>query len=237
MASQIASILHALYEEDSWPTPDCPTCDSQLAAFVDAELAGAAVEARFPAVAAHLAHCSYCQQAHQELHALLRLERAEKLAVPSAPASFNFSYLPSRLPAAAAPAQPKPWRLDALGRLVIEFTAELLRNLPGPALQPAMLKGDAPPAGLRYVLADAVEDLAVRIEVEPQRRNPQRLTIEVEVDIPSRGGWPHLAGNVVTLRRGAELIDKQETDSFGKALFDGVPAADLPQLVFEIAQV
>lgn len=236
MASQIASILHALYEEDSWPTPDCPTCDSQLAAFVDAELAGAAVEARFPAVAAHLAQCSHCQQAHQELRALLHLERAGKLAVPSAPARFDFSYLPSRPPAAAAPAQPKPWRLDALGRLVIEFTAELLRNLPGPTLQPAMLKGE-PLASLRYELADVVDDVAVRIEVEPQRRNPQRLTIEVDVEIPSRGGWPHLAGSVVALRRGDELIDKQETDSFGKALFDGVPAADLPQLVFEIAQV
>ena len=36
------------------------------------------------------------------------------------------------------------WRLDALGRLVIQFSADLLRSLAAPALQPGYLKGDAP---------------------------------------------------------------------------------------------
>lgn len=234
MAPPIASILHALYDEATWPTPDCAACDSQLAAFVDAELAGGDAPTRFPAVATHLAQCGGCQQAYQELRAVLRLERSGKLAAPPARASFDFSYLPARSAAASAPAQPRTWRLDALGRLVIEFSAELLHSLQRPVLQPALLKNDAP-AGLRYELAGAVDDLAVRIEAEPQRRTPQLVTIEVEVDIPSRGGWPHLAGSVVTLRRGADLIDEHETDPFGKALFDDVPAADLPQIVFEIA--
>lgn len=234
MAPQVQSILQAIFADEGHPTPDCAPCQEQLAAFVDAELAGQPADQRFPAVALHLGQCATCQQAYQELRALLALELAGELATPPAPASFDFSYLPGRPAAAAAPAQPKPWRLDALGRLVIEFSAELLRSLPGPALQPALLKSDAP-AGLRYELADAVDDLAVRIEAEPQPRNPQRLTVEVEVDIPSRGGWPHLAGSVVALRRGDELLDRQETDPFGKAVFEDVAAADLPQLVFEIA--
>lgn len=234
MAPQVQSILQALFADEDFPTPDCAACQDQLAAFVDAELAGQPAGRRFPAVALHLEQCPACQQAYQELSALLALERAGELATPPAPASFDFSYLPSR--PAAAPAQSKPWRLDALGRLVIEFSAELLRSLQGPALQPALLKSDAP-VGLRYELANAVDDLAVRIEAEPQRRDPQRLTVEVEVEIPSRGGWPQLAGSVVVLRRGDELLDQQETDPFGKAVFEDVPAAYLPQLVFEIAPI
>ena len=95
------------------------------------------------------------------------------------------------------------------------------------------MKGDAP-AALTYQLAGQIDDLDVRISAEAQRRDPQLLTLEVAVDIPSRGGWPHLAGSVVTLRRGADLIDEQETDAFGKAVFDNVPTADLPLILFEI---
>lgn len=236
MASQIKTILQALFDDEGFSTPDCAPCQEQLAAYVDAELAGQPASARFPAVAAHIDRCAACQQAHHELQALLRLDRSGELAAPPVLPSFDFSYLPPLPARPAAPPAARPWLLDELGRLVIRWTADLLASLQGPAIQPTLLKSGAS-AGLRYELTDAVDDLAVRIEAEPQRSNPQRWTVEVEVDIPSRGGWPHLAGNVVTLRRGAELIDKQETDSFGKALFDGVPAADLPQLVFEIAQV
>lgn len=230
MASQVRSILRALLEDDSFPTPDCAPCQEQLAAFVDAELAGQTASAAFSAAAAHLDRCSTCQQAYQELKTLLQLEQAGELAAPPAPPSFDFGYLPAR--PALRPA--RPWRLDDLGRLVIQFTADLLASLQGPALQPAGLKGDAA-AGLRYELAGALDDLAVRIEAEPQSDGPQRLTVEVEVDIPSRGGWPHLAGSVVTLRRGDELLDQQETDPFGRAVFEDVLAADLPLLDFTIA--
>ena len=133
------------------------------------------------------------------------------------------------------PAARQPWRLDTLGRLVIQFSVDLLRSLQPPALQLSYLKGDAP-ASLSYALTDQIDDLIVRISVEPSRRDPQRTSVEVEVDIPSRGGWPNLAGSAVTLRRGAEqLLEEQETDAFGKASFEDVSAEELPLLVFEIA--
>lgn len=233
MASQVQSILQALFDDEDVSAPDCAPCQEQLAAYVDAHLAGQPAGTRFPAVAAHLDHCADCQQTYQELMALLALERSGKLAPPPVAPSFDFSYLPPRPAAPAAQPAARPWRLDGLGRLVIQWTAELLASLSGPALQPAMLKSDAP-AGLRYELADAVDDLAVRIEAEPQRGDPQRWTVEVAVDIPSRGGWPHLAGSLVTLRRGDATLDQQETDPYGKALFDDLPASALPQLSFTV---
>ncbi len=235
MASQVQAILQALFEDEGFATPDCASCQEQLAAYVDAELAGQPAAARFPTAAAHLGQCGACQQAYHELKALLTLERSGELAAPPVPPTFDFGYLPSRPRPAVQPAS-RPWRLDALGRLVIEFSAELLRSLQGPALQPAMLKGDTP-AGLLFELAGAVDDLVVRIEAELQRRNPQQMTIEVEVDIPSRGGWPHLAGSTVTLRRGDVVLDQQETDAFGKAMFEDVSAQDLPQLSFTVEAV
>lgn len=236
MASQVQSILQALFEDEGFPTPNCAPCQEQLAAYVDAELAGQPAGTRFPAVAAHLDQCAACQQAYLELKALLALERSGELAAPPVAAGFDFGYLPPRM--APSPARPagRPWRLDELGRLVIQWTADLLASLQGPALQPALLKGSAQ-AGLRYELVDAVDNLAVRIEAEPLRGDPQRMAVEVDVDIPSRGGWPHLAGSIVTLRRGDVVLDQQETDAFGKAVFENVSAQDLPQLSFTVQAV
>ena len=230
MTTPIHSILQALFEEDTPASPDCAWCTSQLAAFVDVELTSNDAQARFPAVAAHLDQCLSCQQAYQELQALLALEQAGEFVAPPVAPTFDFGYLPQR--PAPRPAQ----RLDDLGRLVIQFTAELLAGLQGPALRPAFLKGDTP-AALTYELTDATGDLHVRIEAEPQRRNPQQMTIEVAVDIPSRGGWPHLAGSIVTLRRGDETLDQQETDPFGKVVFEAVPAVDLPRLSIAVEAV
>ncbi len=236
MASQVQAILQALFEDEGFPSPPCAPCQEQLAAYVDAELAGQPAGVRFPTVAAHIGQCAACQQAYQELKALLALERSGELATPPLAPAFDFGYLPPQpAPSSAQPAG-RPWRWDELGRLVIQWTAELLASLSGPALQPAMLKSAAP-AGLRYELTDELDDLRVRIDAEPQRGDPTQWTVEVDVDIPSRGGWPHLAGNLVTLRSGADLIDEQETDAFGKVVFENVPAVDLPQLSIAVEAV
>lgn len=236
MASHVQSLLQALFDDEGFPTPDCAPCQEQLAAYVDAELAGQPAGVRFPTVAAHLGQCAACQQAYQELKALLTLEQNGRLAAPPVVPFFDFGYLPPRPARPATQPASRSWRWDELGRLVIRWTADLLASLPGPALQPAMLKSGAP-AGLRYDLVGELDDLAVRIEADPQRGDPQRWTVEVAVDIPSRGGWPHLAGSIVALRRGDETLDQQETDPFGKAVFENVSASDLPHLSFTIEAV
>jgi hypothetical protein len=236
MASHVETVLQALFEDEGFPTPDCTSCQEHLAAYVDTVLAGQPAGARFPAVAAHLDQCADCQQVYQELKALLALERSGELAAPPVVPSFDFGYLPPRPERPATQPAGRSWRWDELGRLVIQWTADLLAGLQGPAMQLAMLK-NAAPAGLRYELTGELDDLRVRIDAEPQRQDPQRMAVEVEVDIPSRGGWPHLAGTVVTLRRGDVVLDQQETDAFGKALFEDVSSADLPHLSFMVEAV
>ena len=75
MASQVRSILRALFDDDDLPTPGCAPCQEQLAALVEAELAGQPAGAAFPTVDAHLGQCAACQRAYQELKALLALQR------------------------------------------------------------------------------------------------------------------------------------------------------------------
>ena len=229
MTSQTQSILQALFDEEPLPTPDCGPCQDLLPAYVDATLAGGDAAATFPDVSVHLAGCTTCSAVYDELAALLALEQSGKLAAPPVAAAFDFSYLPAPSPQPATAAQPsaRPWRVDALGRLIIQFSEELLRSLQGPALQPSYLKGDAPQP-LTIAIDDEVDDLAVHISAEPTRRNVQLVDVEVDVDIPSRGGWPNLAGSVITLSIEDAEFDRQETDAFGKALFEGVPREDIP---------
>lgn len=227
--NQTKTILQAVFDEPPLP-PDCAACQADLAAVIDAELEGQPVADRFPEVTAHLVTCTDCQQAYAELKTLLSAEWQGRLEVPSVAAAFDFSYLPE----AGKDVAPRSWRLDELGRLVIQLSADLLRGLQGPAWQPSYLKSANAPT-LDYHLAGEVDDLNVHIIAEPTRSDPQRLMIEVEVEVPNRGGWPHLAGSLVTLRRATgEVVEVQETDAFGKVVFQAVPAVDLPEMVFEI---
>lgn len=223
------SILQSLLDETAFPTADCRACQDLLSAYVDAELNGSDAASAFPTVHEHLAGCTTCGPIYAELKALLALEQSEELVMPPVAATFDFSYLPQPATMPESEPQPsgQPWRLDALGRLIIQFSADLLRSLQGPSLQPGYLKGDASQP-LTYALTGTVADLDVRISAEPARRNPDRYDVEVDVDIPSRGGWPNLAGSVVVLLVQSEEFDRQETDAFGKALFENVPADALP---------
>ena len=223
------SILQSLLDETAFPTADCRACQDLLSAYVDAELNGSDAASAFPTVHEHLAGCTTCGPIYAELKALLALEQSEELVMPPVAATFDFSYLPQPATMPESEPQPsgQPWRLDALGRLIIQFSADLLRTLQGPALQPSYLKGDAS-RPLTYALTGALDDLDVRINAEPARNDPSGYDVEVEVDLPSRGGWPNLAGSVVTLFVDEGEFDRQETDAFGKTLFEGVPADALP---------
>lgn len=227
--NQTKAMLKAIFDDATLPEA-CAACQTDLAAYIDAELEGQPAADRFPEVTAHLVTCTDCQQAYVELKTLLSAEWQGRLAVPPVAPAFDFSYLPEPTKDAA----PRAWRLDELGRLVIQLSGDLLRSVQGPAWQPSYLKSANVPT-FDYRLAGELDDLTVHITAKPGHTDPQRVMIEVAVGIPSRGGWPHLAGSLVTLRRATgEVVEVQETDAFGKVVFENVPAEDLPELVFEI---
>lgn len=219
-------ILEAVFEEDPSPAA-CQACQADLALFVDAELNGQPAARLFPAAAEHLATCTACQQEAAELTRLLAAVRDERVVQPPLPAAFDFSYLPR-------PAARPPWHFDDLGRLVIQFSADLLRSLQGPRLQPAFLKSDAG-GGFELTLAEGLDDLQVTIQADAEAEQPQLVDLTVSVDIPSRDGWPNLAGSEVTWRQGDKVMAVQRTDAFGQAILRGVPLAALAEISIAIA--
>ncbi len=120
---------------------------------------------------------------------------------------------------------------------MIELSTELVRALRPPSLQPALtgLKSDVSQRVICQIsLKEAVKDLEVTITAEEKHSDPTCCTVIVQVNIPSRGGWPNLGGTYVTLKRGEQELETQQTDAFGKTVFEGIHTEDLGYLVFEI---
>lgn len=233
--SRIGHLIRALTtdEEDSLT---CKECEDHLPDYLQAEREGQAHEERWRAVALHLATCPHCSAEYATLLDLVALAYGEQGVEPPRYPVPELSFLrPDRLP------QPFhiPWRLDELGRLIIELSAELLRALQSPAYQSAYatagLKSDKSSRTLCLLsLKEAVKDLEVTITAEETRDDPTRCTVIVEVNIPSRGGWPNLADTEVVLKRDERELETQRTDAFGEAVFEAIATDDLAHLVFEI---
>ncbi|MCB0086717.1 MAG: hypothetical protein KDE54_02295 [Caldilineaceae bacterium] len=218
----------------------CHTDANELAAYVDAELNDQPLDAEFPQLRAALVQCESCRTAYLELKHLLALERDGQLAEPPKPGNFDFGYLKSA--GVAAGIAPLPafavvertidhvtWRLADLHRMVVTFSDQFIT-----AIRPAASKY----ATLRSVggnlfqidSQDLAADLTVTIAGRPQRNNSEQCVVSVDAQIPSRGGWPNLAGTSVTLWVNEKAVATRQTDAFGQAIFDGVPRDHLGRM-------
>ena len=221
-------------EEDSLT---CQECQDLLPDYLQAKREGQAHERRWRPVAFHLETCPHCSAAVATLSDLIELAYGERGEEPPQYPVPVLSFLPQR----DRPVRPGTvrWRLDELGHLIIEFSTELVRVFQAPAYRPAyamagVKSGKASRTLCQLSLREAIEDLEVTITAEETRGDPVRCTVIVEVNIPSRGGWPNLADTEVALKRDERELETQLTDAFGKAVFEGIATDDLPHLVFEI---
>lgn len=233
--SRIGYLVQALTTDEK-DRLTCPECQDLLPDYLQAEAEGQAHAPRWRQVAFHLKTCPHCSEEYATLSDLIELAYGEQGVEPPHYPVPDLSFLrPVRLP------QPVgiPWRLDELvGRLIIEFSAELLRALQPPAYQPAYAtirrKSEKSRTLCQLVLKEAVKDLEVTITAEETRDDPSHCTVIVQVHIPSRGGWPNLADTEVVLKRDERELETQLTDAFGEAVFEGIATDDLAHLVFEI---
>lgn len=210
------------------------TCD-QASQILATTAGGAFDPAQWELAEAHLAACPHCRQAAAgladavlELSAIEELEAAWEAARSEPAAQEAAAVLPSR-----------PFRWDALGQFIIQFSSTLLEALQPPT--PRLSYGFKSAAGRKilyeYAIQRDAEDLEVTITVEENPDLPTECTVTVSVQIPSLGGWPNLADTQVTLKRAREAIATTATDAFGDAVFPGIAVADLPTLTFQILPV
>ena len=217
---------------------ELPESADLLYAYIEAELDELNAALMFPEVHRDLAHSSALQEAHRELSELLTMEREDRLIEPPITPSFDFSYLQQQ--AAPSALLENSWNLDRVGRLVIEFTTELLQSIRPLDLQTSLVKsnqGANVNNMYHYILKDQVDNLNVEIGVKPHQDNPQQCHVAAWVGIPSREGWPNWKNSRVEMKMEQEVLQSQLTDAFGRVLFDPVELANLPRLTFEVTPV
>lgn len=218
----------------------CQECQVLLPDYLQAERDGQAGGARWRPVVLHLEVCPHCSEEYATLSELLELAHGERGEEPPDYPVPDLSFLRQKKDMQPEPAG-IPWRLDKLGRLIVEFSIDVLRTFQGPAYQPAYaVAGLKSRSSLRtlcqFSLQEAVNDLEVTITAEEMRADPTRCTVIVTVNIPSRGGWPNLAGTEVVLKRGELEVGVQTTDAYGEAVFEEIATGDPTPLVLEITR-
>jgi hypothetical protein len=197
----------------------------RLHAYAFAALMKDAPEARYPAVAAHLAGCRECRA---DLDELLDMTRAAAIGVgePISPDSApDLSRLPR--PWMKTTNRSPPWLIDQLGRLWLEFSEALLRSW-----QPSAVLG-TPRGNLLYEYHYESETLepSLMVEIFAEEHSEMALLC-VTIDVPNQDVRDQM-GIPITLH-GAGVLQHAKTDRSGTARFPHVARAALAHLRLEI---
>ncbi len=189
-------------------------------------LGGSPESGSYAGLLAHLAECAECQVDLDDLLEVLLPAYAERIAPAASYPRPDLTFLEA--PAQPARAPDRHWLFEA-GRLVIQFSENLLATLGQPALAGAA-RGRLL---YRYVQEPgSVADLDVSIEVYAEDAARIHARVRVGVDVPSRGPLDQ-TGSLVALR--ADDVSLQgETDESGCVDFGPIPLAALPRLRIEI---
>lgn len=189
----------------------CAEAEELLPEFLAAP--GGAAAPAWADLRAHLACCPACLAALADLALLRDLAEGAGVEPPAYP---------------APPPAPRAWSVDALGRLLVDLARALLP----PAGSPALAGLKSGPAGATLAeasVAGALPDLELHIAVEGRPGSDLR-TLVVTVDIPSRGGWPNLAGSEVALLHAGVELRRAATDAFGTVAFHDLSAEEVARL-------
>lgn len=217
-----------------------------LSAFIDAELDDVLAIERYPDVYAHIRSCEWCRTTYEDLKKLLVLEQTGELVDPPGEASIDLSVLLQTEKAELVEIAPVDtqttvqqkansilWILNEGGQLIVSLSRTFVAGLQ-PSARPTFAKAST--IELFEVTSPAIaDDLMVTMLARQGHDNPTHCMITVTVSIPSRGGWPNLAGTAVTLALDSEIVEKHITDAFGKVSFAPIPYEDLSRLRVTVA--
>ena len=210
----------------------CQACEERLPEFVLAESEGVEAVHSWLTVTLHLKTCPHCAAEYEALRELVALSTDDVSSAPVRYPAPDLSFLKQRgisLPQVSGGF----WYLNELGRLVINFSTELLAALELRPLALQGLKSGESRLLYEFTVSEAFEDCDVRVAAEADRLDPALCTMIVTVTNPDRE-WPQLGGSQVTLHRRDEASVTQETDPYGEAVFHQIAASALPHLIIEV---
>ena len=205
----------------------CEECQARLPEYLQAQADRQASAPGWADIALHLRACPHCAAQQRELAGLLAFAHGEAGAEPPA--------YPEHTPITARAGLPGVL-IDRLGRLVIAFSEQLLGAFqPARSLAEGPVRSEPEPDQRRQLVVDqSSDDRLVTISAEPKRGTSDRWVITVRVEIPSRGGWPNLAGSQVLAQVHGVTLAAQLTDPLGNAVFDDIPGDALTSLALVI---
>jgi hypothetical protein len=195
----------------------------RLAEYATGIMLGRDVRHEYQAVAEHLDSCLICQA---ELLQLLRLGgalyRGEVEPAPLSP-TFQLDFLSSAHPPATEK-QP-PWWRDGLGRLIVQFSPELLATI-GLA-QPLMATRGA--GTLRYQpQADPPKSFYLTIDILKSRSGQGHVDLQIQVDFAERS--PLEQDNTLVQANAGGHTWRGLTDASGLVALEQIPRILLPNL-------
>ncbi|MEZ4866490.1 MAG: hypothetical protein R3C14_34545 [Caldilineaceae bacterium] len=228
--ARMSSLLQGLMS-DQEDTLTCAEAQRLFPEYVEAALLSIGTDIRWQPLQLHLLTCPQCAELMLELH---------QWTVEAYQLDSHWQTMPvlEAVTATAAHAISTPlaevrWRIDELGALFIEFSRSLLNTFPAPVA--IGLKGESSRKVLcRVDLQEVFPDLTVSILAQEAPQDPAHCELLIDVDVPSRGGWPNLAGIEVVVRRGDQLLASHLTDAYGKTVVAGIRTADLAQLTLQV---
>ncbi len=212
----------------------CEKCLDQLPDYLQSKMDGAGGAPQWHEVSLHLATCPYCAIELAELSQLVALSNSNQLReLPRYPVP-DLSFLHPKDTKSTSLTDNIIWRLDELGRLLIDLSDDLIRAFQLSAQQLAPVKSTSSRILCALTLAQAVEDMEVEILAEEERRDPIHCKVSITINMPSRGGWPNLAGSEVMIKEGEQELGTKITDAHGTAVFRKIATDSLPDLTFTI---
>jgi hypothetical protein len=251
---EIERLLHHLFlvtepgDGDQMQNSPCHIEQYELPGYIEMELQGEDPVARYPALHAQLDVCENCRAVYEDIKELVLLEQSGDMVEPAGPAQFDFSYMqPSNL----QPSQSRSalqssaqetvervldgvkWHLNALGQLGLQLSEELAIGPKSINMQPAFTKSIGAEI-FRVSSQDLAPDMTVTVTGSEIVHKPQHCLLAVDVEIPSRGGWPNLAGSEVVLRIDEVVVDAELTDAFGHCRFQEVNRSELSRITLRI---
>lgn len=199
-----------------------------LPEYTMAIILGRDVRDAYPRVLEHLEHCESCRAEVADLvelgGALYRGELEPALDAPS----FTLDFL--RPVASPAPVPKQSWWRDALGRLSVQFSADLLAALqPRPQLLAARSGGttllsyqpQADPPGSFFLTIDILE-----------QHQPDSLTLQVQIDLAERDALEQ--DQIVVRVEGGGMAWSAKTNESGMVVISDIPRGLLTDLLVTI---
>jgi hypothetical protein len=174
-----------------------------------------------PQIAAHLERCGPCRAVLTELLELARLAASPDALEPAPPARPNLQRL--QRPWAATVSAERPWFIDPLQRLWVEFSAPLLSSW-----EAAPLLGASRGALLyRYKQAASPQQPGMHLTIYSED-DPSQAALEVNVELPDSDPFDQSGVPVALYLDGT--LRQRVTDHTGSVQFTQLPRSGLERM-------